>query len=211
MEPSYHPEFPLATADSTTYPFGDFVRSEMCCASSAICPLHATIPSITDDARSDPFRHCLIHQIAPEGQPSPLPPPAVFDPDFPAPEPKGLSFALPFTDSFGRTYARLAEPNKLLDMYSAPTALAEHLSSSPVAMHHLPQWLCSCLPFATADAMVESIVGTLFHYLDHTDTTRQSTATVLIQHATRTTTPMDWVTAYINDSETKFILQHLRL
>jgi hypothetical protein len=46
-------------------------------------------------------------------------------------------------------------------------------------------------------------------YLDHTDTTRQSTATVLIQHATRTTTPIDWDTAYTNDSKTALILQHL--
>jgi hypothetical protein len=121
------------------------------------------------------------------------------------------SFALPLTDSVGRSYARLAKPNELLDMYSAPNALSQHLSSSSVAMHHIPQWLHSCRPFATADAMVESIVGTLFHYLDNTNITRQSTTTVLIQHTTRTTTPMDWETAYANDSETEFILRHLAL
>jgi hypothetical protein len=59
--------------------------------------------------------------------------------------------------------------------------------------------------------MVDSTVNILFHLLNHADTTWQSTISVLLQHATQTATPMDWSTAYADDSDTSFILQHLAL
>jgi len=64
-------------------------------------------------------------------------------------------------------------------------------------------------PFATAEAIVDSVVDNLFHSLDRSDTSRQSTVSVLLQHATRPATPTDWHTAYANDADTDSIIKHL--
>jgi hypothetical protein len=59
--------------------------------------------------------------------------------------------------------------------------------------------------------VVNSTVNILFHLLNHSDTNQHLTISVLLQHANRTATPMDWSSAYADDSNTNFILQHLAL
>jgi hypothetical protein len=53
---------------------------------------------------------------------------------------------------------------------------------------------------------VDSVVDSLFLTLDHRDSARQSTISVLLQHATRPANPLDWTTAYASDPDTCLII-----
>jgi hypothetical protein len=136
---------------------------------------------------------------------------AVYDPDFPSPEPScnpdAPSFALPFSDSLGRNFFRRASGPELLSLYSCPPPLLTFLASAPIPLVDLSRLLCSCLPFVTASTLVDSIVDVLFHSLDRRDTDRMDTVSVLLQHATRPATPLDWASAYASDPDTCLILR----
>jgi hypothetical protein len=197
---------PPASVSAPT-PFGDFVQSEFCTTNYAICRIPASAPP-PGHRSPNPFLPCALPFTVPIDTPSAVHPTAIFDPDFPAPEPSHNlthhSFALPFSDSVSRNFARYATTPELLALYSAPAALVHHLGAAHATAPALNQWLRTCLPFATAAAVVDSTVNILFHFLDRRDTNRHSTASVLIQHATRAATATDWTTAYADDSETNF-------
>lgn len=106
---------------------------------------------------------------------------------------------------------RLAAATELLALYSIPTELLPffHRHPSPIPEPILSQLLCSCIPFSTAASLVDSVVDALFRTLDHRDSARQSTISVLLQHATRPADPLDWTAAYASDPDTCFIIKLL--
>jgi hypothetical protein len=105
----------------------------------------------------------------------------------------------------------LATTIKVLALYSIPTELLAffHCHPSPIPQPILSQLLCSCIPFSTAASLVDSVVDSLFLTLDHCDSARQSTISVLLQHATRPADPLDWTAAYASDPDTCFIIKLL--
>jgi hypothetical protein len=106
---------------------------------------------------------------------------------------------------------RLAAATELLALYSIPTELLPffHRHPSPFPQPVLSQLLRSCIPFFTAASLVDSVVDSFFLTLDHRDSARQSTISVLLQHATRPADPLDWTSAYASDPDTCFIIKLL--
>jgi hypothetical protein len=202
---------PSSASIDSAVPFSDAIRSELCSLASALGHLPAVWPALPPLAPIDldPFRPrpLLLPSLS---IPHPFGPPVlIYDPDFPAPEPScgpGVpSFALPFSDSLGRTFFRWAAASELLALYSCPAVVSSFLAFLPLPLVGLSQLLCSCLPFATASTLVDSVVDVLFRSLDCSDTDCMDTVSVLLQHATRPAAPLDWAAAYAGDPDTRLI------
>jgi hypothetical protein len=211
LEPCYQPQLPTPSASFAT-PFDDFVRSELCSPSSAICSLPPT-PTILDMRPPDPFLPHVLMLVPPAAGSSADQLITIFDPDFPSPEPdcrlSHHSFALPFSDSVGCPFARPADQLELLDLYSTPPVLVQYLHALPMDPSDLHHCLHSSTPFATAAALADSVVDLIFHSLDHGDLSWQPTILVLLQHAHRPATAIDWTTAYAANTDTSFIIDRL--
>ena len=179
----------LTTTQPFPIPFGDYIRSELCSPDHAVCRLPPLV-SPPDHPTADPFLPYSFPLNSPAAtSPAAFPFP-IFDPTFPSPEPcchpDSHSFALPFSDPDGATYVRHASPSELLDLYSAPTTLKQHLLSSPLSPATLFPSLRSCIPFATAHSLADSVVDSIFYSLDH-----DTTALVTIPSLSSFITPTD--------------------
>ncbi|MGH7955061.1 MAG: hypothetical protein ACREOZ_03790 [Gloeomargaritales cyanobacterium] len=135
----------------------------------------------------------------------------VLDPDFPGHDHGGesgsfpFSFGLPFTDNFGITCIRAAQPVELLDMYSMPAPMIDRLD----ALDHrqLARHLCYSLPFSLASALGSAIVADCFMKIFLDDGIVDDICRCLITKPL----PLDseWEPAYQADLDTRRMMSKL--
>ena len=143
-----------------------------------------------------------------------LPMNEIFDPDFPAPEPRfaddnnafGCSFGVPFTDAIGANHVRPCHTREFLDFYSFPReGILSALVESPIQL--LTPMLRTSCPFRLAAYVANVLIDNVFvPLLDDAGTDRESVVTCLVATAQSPPTSPEWLEAYKADPDCNFIL-----
>jgi hypothetical protein len=148
----------------------------------------------------------------------------VLDPDFPAIEPHptanldisrfSATFRVPFTSSLGVNHVHALSLPELLACYSIPSAAFDALPPATTAPD-LAAALSTCCPFQFGQCLVDQLLDIhLFTHLDASNSPTEFITRSLSSTTTASSRPitssLDWSSAYQQDTDTRFMLQHLQ-
>ncbi len=206
---------PSESSATSVSRYGDNVRPELNIASRSAFQFNG-LPQ-PDKRGLNPHRATSLFQVYNNhgGLGRQLPITEVFDPDFPAPEPRfhdnvsafGCSFGVPFSDTVGANHVRPCHTREFLSFYSFPReSLTKQLMDTPIQM--LTPILRTCCPFQLAFHIADVIVDRVFvPLLDDIGTEGESVINCLVAQAQNSPTSEEWLEAYRSDPDCAFILQ----
>jgi hypothetical protein len=219
--PTPVPSFPSPILASSC--LGDHVLPDLNQVNDTCIPLPAIISSISSDLSLPITNPHPIATLQAASPPASLSDFFVLDPDFPASEPApspnyiphrfSATFGLPFTSSFGTNFVRPFTVPEIFACYSAPPAILALLSPATSPSDY-SSVLSTCCPFQLGSSLIDHLID--IHLFTSIDTANSPTEFVTRSFVTTSSSaarpvpsPLNWLSAYHQDPDTKLLFDRL--